>query len=198
MTPHNSLLCHSSSHPKHFWPRYSQNLVGCPVKNNICKDTQILKTSWKFCITTIIFKPFHFVKCLSHLLKNNFICFNDSPLKVMKNDFYFILKALLVLKIFKFLSWLFGHVEKRLPQKNFERFLISSHWRCSVKKDIFKNLANFTRKHLSWSLILIRLQTSKHVILQNICDRLLLCVLPLLPLCVTICSFLGSLLVFEL
>ena len=31
---------------------------------------------------------------------------------MMKNDFYFILKALYALKIFKFLSWLFGHVEK--------------------------------------------------------------------------------------
>ena len=30
----------------------------------------------------------------------------------MKNVFYFILKALFVLKIFKFLSWPFGHVEK--------------------------------------------------------------------------------------
>ena len=41
-----------------------------------------------------------------------FICFNDSPSKMMKNIFYFILKALFVLKIFKFLSWLFGHIEK--------------------------------------------------------------------------------------
>ena len=30
----------------------------------------------------------------------------------MKNDFYFILKAVFVLKIFKFLSWLFRYVEK--------------------------------------------------------------------------------------
>ena len=30
----------------------------------------------------------------------------------MKNAFYFIIKALFVLKIFKYLSWLFGHVEK--------------------------------------------------------------------------------------
>ena len=30
----------------------------------------------------------------------------------MKNTFYFMLKALFVLKIFKFLSQLFGHVEK--------------------------------------------------------------------------------------
>ena len=42
---------------------------------------------------------------------------NKSPLKMMKNAFYFALKALFVLKIFKFLSWLFGHVEKRLDQK---------------------------------------------------------------------------------
>ena len=30
----------------------------------------------------------------------------------MKNAFCFILKAPFILKIFKFLSWLFGHVEK--------------------------------------------------------------------------------------
>ena len=34
-----------------------------------------------------------------------------SPLKMMKNAFYFTLKALFVLKIFKFLSRLLGHVE---------------------------------------------------------------------------------------
>ena len=33
-------------------------------------------------------------------------------LKMKKNAFYFVLKALLTLKIFTFLSWLFGHVEK--------------------------------------------------------------------------------------
>ena len=44
--------------------------------------------------------------------KNHFICFNKSPLKMMKNAFYFIFKALFVLKIFKFLSWFFDDVEK--------------------------------------------------------------------------------------
>ena len=54
-----------------------------------------------------------FLKSDSHLPKKiYFICFNDSPSKVMKNAFYFILKALFVLKIFKLLSWLFEHVEK--------------------------------------------------------------------------------------
>ena len=36
----------------------------------------------------------------------------ESPLKMMKNGFDFTVKALFVLKIFKFLSWLLGHVEK--------------------------------------------------------------------------------------
>ena len=38
----------------------------------------------------------------------------ESPLKIMKSAFYFILKALFVLKIFEFLSWLFVHVRLRL------------------------------------------------------------------------------------
>ena len=45
---------------------------------------------------------------LRHFLKN------ENPLKMMKNAYHFTLKALLVLKIFKFLSWFFCHVEKRL------------------------------------------------------------------------------------
>ena len=32
----------------------------------------------------------------------------------MKNAFYFTLKAIFVLKVFEFLSWLFAHVEKVL------------------------------------------------------------------------------------
>ena len=36
----------------------------------------------------------------------------ESPLKMMRNAFYFTWKALFVLKIFTFLSWLFGHVDK--------------------------------------------------------------------------------------
>ena len=40
---------------------------------------------------------------------------------MMKNGFYFILKAYFVLEIFSFLSWLFGHVEKMawLERKGF-------------------------------------------------------------------------------
>ena len=38
----------------------------------------------------------------------------ESPLKMMKNAFYVTLKAVLVLMIFNFLSWILGHVEKRI------------------------------------------------------------------------------------
>ena len=41
-----------------------------------------------------------------------------SPLKTIKNVFYFISKALFVLEIFKLSSWLFGHVAKRLDKKD--------------------------------------------------------------------------------
>ena len=61
------------------------------------------------------YKEYNDLKSDSHLFtKNLVICFIESPLKIMKNDFYFILKAIFVLKIFKLLSWLFGHVEKTI------------------------------------------------------------------------------------
>ena len=42
----------------------------------------------------------------------------ESSLKMMRNAFYFTSKAIFVLKIFTFLSWLFGHVWKRLHLKD--------------------------------------------------------------------------------
>ena len=60
--------------------------------------------------TSNVILVFFLFKSDSHLPnKICFICFNESPLKMMKNAFYFILKALFVVKIFKFLSLLFGH-----------------------------------------------------------------------------------------
>ena len=49
---------------------------------------------------------------LSPSKKSCVICLITNPLKMMKIAIYFILKALFVLKIFKFLSQLFGHVGK--------------------------------------------------------------------------------------
>ena len=54
----------------------------------------------------------------------------ERPLKMMKNAFYFTSKVFFVLKIFKFLPWLFGHVAKRLDEKgkvNF-RFYDVTDW----------------------------------------------------------------------
>ena len=45
-----------------------------------------------------------------------------SPLKMTENAFYFTSKALFVLKIFKFLSRLFGNVVKRLDKKDHVNF----------------------------------------------------------------------------
>ena len=43
---------------------------------------------------------------------------------MIKNAFYFMLKALFVLKIFTFLSWLFGYVGKWLDKKAVVNFKI--------------------------------------------------------------------------
>ena len=50
------------------------------------------------------FRGYSKLSKLSPSKKKFIICFNDSPSKMMKNAFYFILKALFVLQIFKFLS----------------------------------------------------------------------------------------------
>ena len=53
-----------------------------------------------------------------HLPKSLFLSTSiKTPLKKMKNSFYFVLKALFVLDIVTFLSLHFGYVEKRLHKK---------------------------------------------------------------------------------
>ena len=52
------------------------------------------------------------LKSDSHLPKKIVFCLIESSLKMVKNVFYFVLKAFFVLKIFKFLSQHFGHVGK--------------------------------------------------------------------------------------
>ena len=58
---------------------------------------------------------------------------------MLKNAFYFTLKALLVLKIINFLSSLFGHVRKQLDQKNKVNFKIY---------DVTTRLANSYSTHI--------------------------------------------------
>ena len=48
----------------------------------------------------------------------------ESPLKLMRNAFYFTLEALFILKIVKFLSLLLGNIEKQLDYKDNVNFNI--------------------------------------------------------------------------
>ena len=53
----------------------------------------------------------------------------ERPLKMMKNTFYCTLKSIFVLKVFTFLSWLFGRVEKLPDEKdkiNFEIYDVTT------------------------------------------------------------------------
>ena len=68
----------------------------CLPKFNICQGTVALNC---------------FKAAVSPSKKKNFYLL-QSHLKMMKNPFYFILKALFGLKIFKFLFWHFAHVEE--------------------------------------------------------------------------------------
>ena len=61
-----------------------------------------------------------------------------SPLKMIKNAFYFISKILFVLRIFKFLSWFFGHVSKDLIEK-------------------IRLISNFMMSQPGWQIILIHI-----------------------------------------
>ena len=66
----------------------------------------------KFPLRAPTHHSFTFKIGLSPSTKICFIRFNEGLLKMMKNTFYFILKALFILEIFEVLSWLFGPVEK--------------------------------------------------------------------------------------
>ena len=68
----------------------------------------------------------------------------ERPLKMMKNVFYFTSKAILVFKIFEFLSWFFGHVAKWVDKKdkaNFKFYDVTA-WLTNSCKHILPNMAS--------------------------------------------------------
>ena len=83
-------------------------------------DVQALQISFFSSITLYNYQKSHlFFLFISVTLKGTLsglrlLLATESPLIIMKNDFYSTLKHLFVVKIFKFLSWLFGHIEKWL------------------------------------------------------------------------------------
>ena len=67
----------------------------------------------------------------------------ESPLKMMKNTFSFTWKSFFVLNVFKFLSWLFGHVEERLHYKdkiNFKLYNVTT-WLTNNCSNIFPSIS---------------------------------------------------------
>ena len=85
----------------------------CVIYRKGSRSNSILYQFWRVRYISDIMVLEVNLKSDSHLQKK-FKLFTsmESPLKMMKNAFYFILKALFILKIFKFLSWHFGHVGK--------------------------------------------------------------------------------------
>ena len=62
---------------------------------------------------------------------------------MMKNAFYFTLNTLFFLKIFKFLSSIFGHVEKQLDQKNklISKFMTSQSGKQTIAIHTLPNIS---------------------------------------------------------
>ena len=106
-----------------------------PVVSHQCTPTLLFlrdnngnKVTQLFCVICVITLMHEFFTTVFNLNKFillyvvniRFICdgeiyfLSTSSIIMMENAFYFILKALLVLKIFKCLSRLFGHAEKQL------------------------------------------------------------------------------------
>ena len=89
------------------------------------------------------FKDQCFKVWLSPSKKAIFICLYKNLLKMMKNLFYFILKALFVLQIIKFSSWRFGYVEKNLIKKLglFSKFMTSQTGQKIIAIHILPNIS---------------------------------------------------------
>ena len=76
----------------------------------------------------------------------------------MMNAFYFTLKALFVLEILKFLSWLFGHVKNSLIRKTkiISKFIMSQPGKHTITLHILTNISKSKGNEISnnetWSV----------------------------------------------
>ena len=64
---------------------------------------------------------------------------NEFLLKIMKNVFYFNLKAIYILKVFKFLYLIFGRVEKQLTL--ISKFMKSNSMKQTIAIHIMPNIS---------------------------------------------------------
>ena len=97
----------------HCHRHYKKFIFGSRIffwKNRLFMSNTPQYSSWAYLFlqTNLVF-----LKSGSHLPRKIILITSlESSLKMMKNSFYFILKALFVLKIFNFLSWLVGDIGK--------------------------------------------------------------------------------------
>ena len=97
----------------------------------------------------------------------------ENPLKLMENALYFTLKALFVFKVFKFLSWHFGYVEKRLDEQDKvnSKIMTSQPGKQTIAKHILpdtsRNKGNRTWEHknITWETFLFK----NHI--QNVVEK---------------------------
>ena len=84
------------------------------VAKNLVLRAKKKHEKYGFTDAPMFYEGICFMKSDCHLPKQIcFICIYESPLKMMRNAFYFILKAFFVHKIFNFLSWFFVHAEEK-------------------------------------------------------------------------------------
>ena len=100
------------------------------VKSLAQKYISKFSVAVQFCLISLPFSKYFvqdsgtsYVTVIMHFsIKGGLSCLKkflatESLLKMMKNAFNFTLKAIFVLKVFKYLSRLFGHAEIRLSEK---------------------------------------------------------------------------------
>ena len=90
-----------------------------------------------------------------------------NPLKMKKNVFYFLLKSLFVLKIFKFLSWLFWLCKKWLDEKTkVSKFMTSQTGILTITTRILSNFS-WSKSSQTMKFILLIEYKMKNIFLEK-------------------------------
>ena len=100
-----------------------------PGQNDIGTYLATLKIGTNVVIGDILNEKFLKLHALSHSRKVHFRCLNQSPLKMIKNPFYFTLKVLFIIsRYLDFCPHFYGHVGKQFDKRTMVNFKI-----CNIK-----------------------------------------------------------------
>ena len=105
------------------WPLLKVSEDPFKQKKNMLKNVKVLLQKYFYNFSFNALRPTFFNILKRRTLRSEQFLATESPLKTMGNAFYFTEKAVFVLKIFKFLSWLFVYVAKRLDKKDKVNFI---------------------------------------------------------------------------